>query len=63
MTTVVGGASGPDWLDAIGKAARVGAVWGLSFDAVGDLYVADGGNNRISVGTGPASAPVYATPN
>jgi hypothetical protein len=33
--------------DGIGKAARVNNVWGLALDPGGNLFIADGGENRI----------------
>ena len=47
--------------DGAGAAAYFSNPGGVAFDAAGNLYVADSGNNVVRVVTAPATAPVVAT--
>ncbi len=47
VVTLAGGSPTPGYVDAAGAAARFGFVTGLTFDAVGDLLVADALNAAI----------------
>jgi hypothetical protein len=55
VVTTIGGMAGMNgWVDGIGSAANFAFPLGIAVDSVGNLYVADQGNNRISKGT-----PIY----
>jgi uncharacterized repeat protein (TIGR01451 family) len=47
VTTVAGAPGAPGFVDGIGSAARFDHPASLAFDALGNLYVADTGNNAI----------------
>ena len=47
VATLVGGAGAAGWVDGPAAFAQVSAPWGLAFDALENLYVADSGNHAI----------------
>jgi sugar lactone lactonase YvrE len=64
IVTTIGGIADSDGnADGIGTSATFNSPSGITVDAAGNLYVADGGNNTIRMGTPSFTAPTFSSPS
>jgi sugar lactone lactonase YvrE len=60
VTTTVGGAQGPGFMDGVGSVARFGTVKGIASTPDGTLYIADYGNSIIRKAVPPPNVAAMA---